>query len=242
MDKDKRSGIEGGAFGKGQARHGAPEGLEIEAGFEVWLAFLRNHLGDSYAWDRDFASDLERVDAIDRETSLLLKIASEWSAENFYSVHTMANPDITKGSEHYVTRYFEGSSPRVLKATIPGKYGRHEYSPSIYLNSWRLFQQFVPALSIRVHGVLVQPTGIQQKSLPSIVTSMQYIEGGHPSAKQIGKYMEQRGWVEYHDKGETQDYLHKVSCQVIRDAHPGNWIKKSRTAELIPVDISIEQF
>ena len=242
MDKDKRGGGKRGAFSKRQARQRPPEGLEIEAGFKIWLAFLRNHLGNSYAWDRDFESDLERVDAIEAETELLLKIAPEWSAEGFYSGRTEANPDIAKGSEHYVTRYFEGSSPRVVKATIPGKYGRHEYSPSIYLNSWRLFQQFVPALNIRVHGVLVQPTGDPQKSLPSIVTSMQYIEGGHPSAKQIGKYMEKRGWVEYHDQSETQDYLHKVSHQIIRDAHPGNWIKKSRTAELIPVDISIEQF
>jgi hypothetical protein len=241
LDKDKRSGEKGGAFSKRQARHRAPEGLEIEAGFKIWLAFLRHHLGNSYAWDRNFANDLERVESIDEETALLLKIAVEWSAEDFYSARTRANPDFTKGSEHFVTRYFEGSSPRVVKATIPGKYGRHEYSPSIYLNSWRLFQQFVPALNIRVHGVLVQPTADPQKPLPSLVTSMQYIEGGHPRAQQIRKYMETRGWVEFTDQSETQDYLHEVSRQVIRDAHPGNWIKKTGTAELIPIDISIEQ-
>jgi hypothetical protein len=177
LDKDKRSGSKGGAFSKGQTRKRSAEGLAIEAGFEIWLAFARKHLGGSYAWDRNFASDLDRIDAIEAETELLLRIAPEWSAESFYSGRTGANPDIAKGSEHYVTRYFEESSPRVVKATIPGKYGRHEYSPSIYLNSWRLFQQFVPALNVRVHGVLVQPTGDPQKSLPSIVTSMQYIEG-----------------------------------------------------------------
>ena len=242
MDKDKRSGGKGGAFSKRQARHSAPEGLEIEAGFQIWLAFLRDHFGRSYAWDRDFATDLERVDVIDGETSLLLKIAPKWSAEEFYAARTAANPDYTKGSEHFVTRYFEGASPRVVKATIPGKYGRHEYSPSIYLNSWRLFQQFVPALNIRVHGILVQPTVGQGNPLPSLVTSMQYIEGGHPRAQQIQKYMETRGWVEFTDQSETQDYLHKASRQIIRDAHPGNWIKKRGTTELIPIDISIEQF
>lgn len=241
MDKDKRSGGKGGAFSKRQARRSSPQGLEIEAGFQVWLAFLCDHFGHSYAWDRDFATNLERVDVIERETSLLLKVAPEWSAEKFYAARTMANPDITKGSEHYVTRYFEGTSPRVVKATIPGKYGRYEYSPSIYLNSWRLFQEFVPALNIRVHGILVQPIGGQKKILPSIVTSMQYIEGGHPSAMQIRKYMEQKGWVEYTDQSQTQDYVHKLSRQIIRDAHPGNWIKRRGTAELIPVDISIEQ-
>ncbi len=79
-------------------------------------------------------------------------------------------PDATKGSEHYVTRYLEGASPRVVKATIPGKYGRHKYSPSVYLNSWRLFQQFLPALDIRVHGTLVQPVRGRNTPLPSIVT------------------------------------------------------------------------
>jgi hypothetical protein len=105
-----------------------------------------------------------------------------------------------------------------------------------------LFQQFVPALDIRVHGILVQPTSGQGNSRPSIVTSMQYIEGGHPRAAQIGKYMESRCWLEHTDESETQDYVHKESRQIIRDAHPGNRIKQKGTAELIPVDISIEQF
>jgi hypothetical protein len=193
LEENKRGSGQSGSVSKWQARQRTPAGLEIETGFEVWLAFVRQHLGSSYAWDRPYTSDLEQVNAIDGETALLLKIAPEWSAEEFYSACVTADPDFTKGSEHYVTRYFEGTSPRVVKATIPGKYGRHEYSPSIYLNSWRLFQRFVPALDIRVHGVLVQPTSGSEKPRPSIVTSMQYIEGGHPRASQIGKYMESRG-------------------------------------------------
>jgi hypothetical protein len=242
LDKNKRSGGKSGAFGERQARQRPPQGLEIETGFAKWLAFARDHFGSAYAWDRAFASDLERVEVIDRETALLAKIAPAWSAEEFYSACTAANPDFTKGSEHYVTRYFDGASPRVVKATIPGKYGRHEYSPSIYLNSWRLFQQFVPALDIRVHGVLIQPTMGIAGALPSLVTSMQYIEGGHPSPRQIGQYMSARGWLEHDDESETQDYVDKSSRQIIRDAHPGNWVKQRGAAELIPVDISIEQF
>lgn len=71
---------------------------------------------------------------------------------------------------------------------------------------------------------------------------MQYIEGGHPTAAQIGKYMRLRGWAEHTDRSETQDYIHAELRQIIRDAHPGNWVKQTGTAELIPVDISIEQF
>jgi CRISPR/Cas system CSM-associated protein Csm3 (group 7 of RAMP superfamily) len=54
--------------------------------------------------------------------------------------------------------------------------------------------------------------------------------------------MESRGWREHADESETQDYVHQESRQIIRDAHPGNWIKQRGTAELIPVDISIEKF
>ena len=69
--------------------------------------------------------------------------------------------------------------------------GRHEYSPSLYLNSWRLFQQFLPALEIRIHGVLDanRSKGRELGLARSIVTSTQDIEGGHPSARQIGVYM-----------------------------------------------------
>ena len=242
MDENKRSSAQGGAIRKRKERQRAPAGLEAEAGFEKWIAFVRERLGCSYTWNGPFANALERVNAIDREAALLLEIAPQWSAEEFYLACTAANPDVTKGSEHFVTRYLDGSSPRVVKATIPGKYGRHEYSPSLYLNSWRLFQQFLPALEIRIHGVLVQPVKGRELVLTSIVTSMQYIEGGHPLAQQIGKYMKARGWSEHTDWSETQDYIHRESRQIIRDAHPGNWIKQRGTAELMPVDISIEPF
>lgn len=242
MDKDKHRREKGRQLRERQTRQRSPAGLEIEAAFEKWLAFAREHLGGSHAWYGPFTSDLEQVNAIDAETVLLVKIAPQWSAEAFYSAQISTDADVTRGSEHFVTRYLDGDSPRVVKATIPGKYGRHEYSPSLYLNSWRLFQQFLPALDIRVHGVLVQPVRGQDAPLPSIVTSMQYIEGGHPLPQQIGKYMKARGWLEHTDESETQDYIQEESRQIIRDAHPGNWIKQRGTAELIPVDISIEQF
>jgi hypothetical protein len=120
VEEDQRSDSKGRAVGARQGRSVAPAGLEIEPAFEVRLAFLRQHLGGSYGWDRPSTSDLEQVDAINGETELLLKIAPEWSAEEFYSTHVSADPDFAKGSEHYVTRYFGADSPRVMKATMPG--------------------------------------------------------------------------------------------------------------------------
>ena len=120
LEENKRGSGQSGSVSKRQARQHTPEGLEIEAGFEIWLAFLRQHLGSSHAWDRSYTGALEQVNAIDAETSLLLKIAPEWSAEEFYSACVTADPDFTKGSEHYVTRYFDGVSPRVVKCDDSG--------------------------------------------------------------------------------------------------------------------------
>jgi len=74
LAKKKRGSDQSGSFGKRKIRQRPSTGLEIEAGFEVWLAFLRQHLGSSYAWDRAFQSDLEQVNAINAETALLLQI------------------------------------------------------------------------------------------------------------------------------------------------------------------------
>ncbi|MGH8093351.1 MAG: hypothetical protein ACREIF_07760 [Chthoniobacterales bacterium] len=40
----------------------------------------------------------------------------EWSAEDFYSARVTPDSDFTKGSEHYVTRYFEGAAVKVAIA------------------------------------------------------------------------------------------------------------------------------
>ena len=74
-----------------------------------------------YAWDGPFANALERVNAIDKEAALLLEIAPQWSAEEFYLACTGANPDVTKGSEHFVTRYLDGSSPTRCQSYDPWK-------------------------------------------------------------------------------------------------------------------------
>ena len=43
-----------------------------------------------------FANALDRVNAINRETTVLLEIAPHWSAEEFYLTCTAANPDVTR--------------------------------------------------------------------------------------------------------------------------------------------------
>ena len=125
----------------------------------------------------------------------------------------------------------------MLKATIPGKFGRYEYTPTIYLNSLRLLNRFVSALDIRIHGIRVAADG-----KPSLVTSMQYIKGRHPKTKQVENYLFDLRWIRFQDKSETLDFEHKGLRQIIRDAHPRNWVYQVATKSMVPIDISIEQY
>ena len=212
------------------------EGLAIEAGLQRWLAIARNAGRNPETRAHSFASDLERAEEIEAEERLLVAVAPEWSAARFFDEHTTGMRDFTKGSEHYVVRYRASEKNRVLKATIPGKFGRYEYTPTIYLNSLRLLNEFVPALDIRIHGIRVAAD-----SRPSIVSSMQYIKGKHPHPKQIETYLFRLGWEHFDDRSETLDFRHKQSGQIIRDAHPRNWVYQASSESMVPIDISIEE-
>jgi len=121
-----------------------------------------------------------------------------------------------------------------LKATIPGKYGRYEYSPSIYLDSLCMVQRLVMALDIRMHGVMNTPNG------PSIITSMHYIPGRHPRPAEIAAYLRKLGWREYYDGSPTLDFINEELRQVIRDGHANNWVCQKGSGAMVPIDISIE--
>lgn len=200
MDKDKRRSKGSGPRSENRDRTDVEDGLAIEAGFKKWLAIVRNAGRNPQTRARCFTSDLALAEEIAAEEQLLVEAAKNWSAASFFDVHTAGEPDFTKGSEHYVIRYRAGDETRVLKATIPGKFGRYEYTPAIYLNSLRLLNRFVSALDIRVHGIRVAADG-----KPSLVTSMQYIKGKHPHAKQIESYLFGLGWMHFDDKSETLD-------------------------------------
>lgn len=102
----------------------AGHGLAIEAGFKVWIEFVRQQSGNSSAGKTRFDSKSSLIGAIALEEQLLGNFASRWNAEAFFHriSHNANATDITKGSEHYVIRYIgQSGERRVLKATIPGK-------------------------------------------------------------------------------------------------------------------------
>ena len=236
LETDKRRSEQSRSRGEPNIGSESEEGLAVEAGLQRWLAVARNAGRNPETRAHGFASDLARAEEIEAEECVLVAVAAEWSAGRFFDEHTAGTPDFTKGSEHYVVRYRAGEKNRVLKATIPGKFGRYEYTPTIYLNSLRLLNEFVPALDTRIHGIRVAAD-----SRPSIVSSMQYIKGKHPHPKQIETYLFRLGWEHFDDRSETLDFRHKQSGQIIRDAHPRNWVYQASTESMVPIDISIEE-
>lgn len=236
METDKRRSQQSRSRREQSVGSESEEGLDIEAGLQRWLAIARDAGRNPETRAHCFASALALAEEIDAEERLLVEAAPQWSAARFFEEHTTGPRDYTKGSEHYVVRYRAGEKNRVLKATIPGKFGRYEYTPTIYLNSLRLLNEFVPALDIRIHGIR-----IASDSRPSIVTSMQYIKGRHPHPKQIENYLFGLGWEHFDDRSETLDFRHKESGQIVRDAHPRNWVYQTSSDSMVPIDISIEE-
>jgi hypothetical protein len=237
LEKNKRSSKDSGPRRESRDRDDVEDGLAIETGFKKWLAIARDAGRNPETRAGCFTSDLALAEEIATEEQLLVKAALTWSAARFFDLHTAGQPDFTKGSEHYVVRYRTRGETRVLKATIPGKFGRYEYTPTIYLNSLLLLNRFVSALDIRIHGIRVAADG-----KPSLVISMQYIKGRHPRTKQVENYLFDLGWVRFRDKSETLDFEHKKSRQIIRDSHPRNWVYQAATKSMVPIDISIEEY
>ncbi len=56
--------------GKREERQRTPAGLEIEAAFEKWITFVREHLGRSYSWHGPSSNDLERINFASCENDL----------------------------------------------------------------------------------------------------------------------------------------------------------------------------
>lgn len=216
MEDDRQSDDRSSNSRKQDAGAVSPTGLEIEAGFQKWLAFARESGRHPQARPSQQSSALERAEAIDAEEGLLVLMAADWDATSFFQSIIRGRPDFTKGSEHFVVRYRTRGMARVLKASIPGKYGRWEYTLTMYLNSLRLLQSFAPSLCIRIHGAMLTD------AKPTIVTSMQYIPGRHPHPRQVENYLFDLGWERFQDESQTLDFQHEGLRQVMRDAHPLN--------------------
>lgn len=119
---------------------------------------------------------------------------------------------------------------RVVKITVPGKYGRWEHTPFQYLDRWRLLNEMVPVVDVHFEDCIQT-----NENKFSIVTSMQYFKGPHPSSQEADDFVRSLGFELLTDGSATLDYISEAAGLILRDCHPQNWIKAE--GALIPIDI-----
>jgi hypothetical protein len=138
------------------------------------------------------------------------------------------------GAEHKVFFNAHSKEGRVIKITFPGKYGRWEHTPFLYLERWELLEAMAPVISMKFEGCIKTPT----KEI-SIITSMQFFKGPHPSGEEADAFVKSLGFKPLSYGTTTLDYIDQKRGLILRDCHPGNWIKSSQT--LVPIDIIPEK-
>lgn len=140
-------------------------------------------------------------------------------------------PDFT-GSEHEV--WCDGE--RVLKATLPGGYGRlwgerRFASPLEYVQRVQWVEKRF-GLPWRIGGLS------QEMGRIRIISTQPYLKGKAPSLKQIAHYMKSLGFVLRRSR-YGEHWLHEADGVIAFDAEPGNFVETA--FGLVPVDIILQK-
>jgi len=141
-----------------------------------------------------------------------------------------SNPFPLSGSEHRVFFNVRSADARVLKITFPDKFGRREHTPFQYLERWSLMGRLVPATGVKFEDCIMSLAGTV-----SIVMSMQFFKGPHPSSLEAHNFITDLGFELLSDGSTTLDYIDLGRGLILRDCHPKNWIKVD--GALVPIDI-----
>jgi hypothetical protein len=152
------------------------------------------------------------------------------------SLGTLIRKDlpVREGSEHKAFLVTAGKNRRVVKVTHAGKYGRNENTPYQYLLRWKLLNELAPSADARIEDCIQNP-----KKEISIITSMNYFLGPHPTPVEADEFVRSLGFELLRDGSSTLDYFNSEAKLILRDSHPGNWVKTENT--LIPIDIIFER-
>jgi hypothetical protein len=210
--------------------------LDPREAIDEWLRFSSAKGYALVAGQRFFHSDLDRVDTIfEEEQSLFQFCRSKQIALSESLIDLLKGPPTHQGYEHRVFYHLEGDPPRVTKITFPGKYGRFEHTPFLYLERLALSNALFPVLQVRFEDCL--SAGSDQFS---IVSNMRAFVGPHPSLEEIDAFLTGRGFSKLTVPSLTIDYTSSKVGLHLRDCHPKNWVK-SREGVLIPIDIIPER-
>ena len=227
--RDLREGPEEVA---GDVAAGAAEGLDPLQVTEDWLGFASKAGHLRVTGQRSFRSDLERIEVMEEEAKSLFAFARSLGRGLPEAVkeRTQNNPFHLSGSEHRVFFNVRSADARVLKITFPDKFGRKEHTPFQYLERWGLMSQLVPATRGKFEDCIMSQAGTV-----SIVMSMPFFAGPHPSPEEAHSFITDLGFELWRDGSTTLDYIDRATGLILRDCHPTNWIKAD--GGLVPIDI-----
>jgi hypothetical protein len=204
-------------------------GCEAAAALELWYRFA-SHVPDfRLTGNREFRSDLELIEIIENEEVSLNAFCRSRHLDGAALLGSLAAKGIEKshGSEHDV--YVDRENGLVYKATRDGRYGRKRDTPSQYIERLSLMNAIVPVLEIQFEDFL------QSSNEGTIITSMPFFPGRHPSPEEVDDYLVVSGFEPFSDQSGTIDYLHRVDGLIFRDCHSANWVVFQD--KLIPIDI-----
>jgi hypothetical protein len=136
----------------------------------------------------------------------------------------LSGPATRGGFEHRVFYHLENDPPRVSKITFPGKYGRFEHTPFLYLERLALTNELFPAPDVLFEDCVIANTHDY-----SIVSSMRAFSGPSPTQEEIDQFLTNRGLKKLSSPSLTIDYTSQSLGIHLRDCHSGNWVR-SRVA------------
>ena len=222
----------GGRRGEGAALRGEASRLDPRQAIHEWLLFAQARGYPLVTGQRYFHYDIDRINTLlEEEKSLFEFCRYNGLALSEKMRELVQGPPTRQGFEHRVFYHLENDPPMVTKITFPGKYGRIEHTPFLYLERLALSNELFPVLNIHFDDC-IEANGKEY----SIVTSMQAFSGPPPTQEEVEIFLTQRGFTKFSGASLTIDYTSLDLGMHLRDCHPCNWVKTKR-GSLIPIDI-----
>jgi hypothetical protein len=209
---------------------------------EQWLHGYVNHLA-AEAGDGTYKGD---------QTSLFSHAANSGSFISPKQLRGIAKDEIKGGVEHNVylpKDQAEDEEKQIYKVTKPDGYGYSGGDEVAYIKYLQDLDALTGGkLNIKILGVT--PT---DETWPSIVTKMNYVEGGKPGDRLFPdrpNYKPNPSEREYYLRGRLindygfkstgfNEYTHPDTGLKIMDAHAGNFIERPN-GDLVPIDVHVE--
>jgi hypothetical protein len=139
----------------GNVLRGTAPGLDPRQTIQQWFKFAQAQGYTRVTGNRRFGTHLERVETIIEEEQSLFDFCRHKHFSFAEQLAKLAHGPVPReGIEHRVFYSLEGDPPLVTKITFPGKYGRIEHTPFLYLERLAINAELFPILNLRVQDCI----------------------------------------------------------------------------------------